>query len=143
MKNHIKLIITVFIVIGVALACSKSTVEKITKTEEQKKKDREKTVRDSLDAIKKDQYIMAEMYTDDKTLMIDLIKGPATFEIFHEGTGHFKATITTVETKEVLLVLADVDGNFKGSKEFMAPETDAFLLDVQVDPGCKWYVKRK
>jgi hypothetical protein len=64
MKNHIKYIISLLIIVFIALACSK-TVEKITNTTDDKK--REKYIRDSLDAIKKDQYIMAETFTGSRT----------------------------------------------------------------------------
>jgi hypothetical protein len=72
--------------------------------------------------------------------MVDLIKGPATFDIVHEGSGHFRAVLTTIDGKE-LLVLADVDGNYKGQKTFDAPETTGYLVDVKTEGT--WMVKRK
>lgn len=139
MKESLKFIFAIILIVLISVSCKKRE-ERTSMTPEENQKMEEKRKQDSLDAIKKDQYIMAEMFTGNKTQMIDLIKGPATFEIVHEGSGHFRAVLTDIEGKE-LLVLADVDGNYKGEKKYEAPETTAYLIDVKTDG--RWNVKRK
>jgi len=78
--------------------------------------------------------------SDNKNQIIDLIKGPASFEIQYMGDSHFKATLMYADGR-VVDVLADVDGQYKGKKKVDIPETTAYILDVQ----CKgqWSVYRE
>jgi|SRR4030095_2206378 len=90
--------------------------------------------------INKDQYRVAEIFTDSKNQIIDLIQGPANFEIQYMGDSHFKATLMYPDGK-IVDVLADVEGSYKGKKKIDVPETRAYILDVQ----CKgqWSVYRE
>jgi hypothetical protein len=90
--------------------------------------------------INKDQYRIAEIFEGDKNQMHDLIKGPATFYIMHQGTGPFK--ITLLKNDGTLLgILAEGTGDFKGKKEMDIPETTAYILDVKTTG--KWSVYRE
>ncbi len=90
--------------------------------------------------INKDQYRIAEIFEGDKNQMHDLIKGPATFYIMHQGTGSFKITLLKNDGT-FLAVLAEGSGDFKGKKELEIPETTAYILDVK--SAGKWSVYRE
>ncbi len=90
--------------------------------------------------INKDQYRIAEIFEGDKNQMHDLIKGPATFYIMHQGTGPFKISLLKNDGT-LLAVLAEGTGDFKGKKEMEIPETTAYILDVK-STG-KWSVYRE
>lgn len=95
--------------------------------------------KDTID-IKKDQYRIAEIFTGNKNQMHDLIKGPATFDIMHQGSGKFKATIKKPDGT-IVAVLAEVTGDFKGKKKIDVPETTAYILDVETEG--QWSVYRE
>src|ERR1043166_3509831 len=78
--------------------------------------------KENVNTEKKDQYRMGEMFSDNKAQIIDLIEGPATFDILYEGTGPFTAKILNSDG-DIVAVLADVNGNYKGSKTITAPKT--------------------
>jgi len=90
--------------------------------------------------INKDQYRIAEIFEGDKNQMHDLIKGPATFYIMHQGTGTFKISLLKNDGT-LLAILAEGTGDFKGKKEMEIPETTAYILDVK-STG-KWSVYRE
>ena len=90
--------------------------------------------------IKKDQYRVAEIFEGNKNQIIDLIKGPASFNITHEGQGPFKCTLMYADGT-IVDVLADVTGDYKGKKNITVPETRAYVLDVKTDG--KWSVYRE
>lgn len=95
--------------------------------------------KDTVD-INKDQYRIAEIFDGDRSQMHDLIKGPATFDIMHQGTGSYKISILRNDGT-LLAVLAEGSGDFKGKKELEIPETTAYILDVK-STG-KWSVYRE
>jgi len=132
MQNKLKYLFSILILIGIITACSSNKTEKEKPNTQTQYKD---TVK-----INKDQYRVAEIFTDSKNQMIDLMKGPATFEIQYLGDSHFKAALMHTDGR-VLDVLADVEGSYKGKKRIEVPETTAYILDVQ----CKgqWSVYRE
>ena len=95
--------------------------------------------KDTMD-INKDQYRIAEIFEGDKNQMHDLIKGPATFDIMHQGTGSFKIRLLKNDGT-LLAILAEGTGDFKGKKELEIPETTAYILDVEATG--KWSVYRE
>ena len=106
-------------------------------------KDQDKQKINQTDPVKKepkDQYRTDETFLDDKNQLMDLIEGPATFKIVYNGDSHFRATIRNGEDS-VIVVLADVNGNYKGTKTINVPKTSAYILDVR----CKgsWSVYRE
>jgi hypothetical protein len=132
MYYKFKYLLSLLIVIGLIAACSSDKSDKQKTTTQTEYKD---TVK-----VNKDQYRVAELFTDNKNQIIDLIKGPASFEIQYMGDSHFKATLMYADGR-VVDVLADVDGQYKGKKKVDIPETTAYILDVQ----CKgqWSVYRE
>lgn len=132
MQNGLKYLFSILILIGIITACSGNKSEKEKQSVQKQYKD---TVK-----INKDQYRVAEIFTDNKNQIIDLLKGPATFEIQYLGDTHFKATLMYPDGR-IVAVLAEVDGNYKGKKRIEVPETTAYILDVQ----CKgqWSVYRE
>ncbi|HWA07455.1 MAG TPA: hypothetical protein VG961_12960 [Ignavibacteria bacterium] len=132
MKNQIK---TVFFVILAAIllaGCSKDKGKNFVDNYKVQPKDTA--------GINKDQYRIAEIFEGDKNQMHDLIKGPATFDIMHQGTGPFKITLLKNDGT-LFAVLAEGTGDFKGKKELEIPETTAYILDVK-STG-KWSVYRE
>jgi hypothetical protein len=83
---------------------------------------------------------MVEMFSDDKTQMIDLIEGKATFQIIFEGEGNFKVNVLYTDGK-LLDTLANVNGNYKAKKTITVPTTSAYILDVHCKG--KWSVYRE
>ena len=111
------------------------------KSDKDKEKDNQKT--NKTDPVKpepKDQYRMGETYEGNKDQMVDLIEGTATFDITYQGDSHFNATLKNGDGT-VVAVLADVDGNYKGTKSINVPKTNAYVLAVT----CKgsWSVAKK
>lgn len=133
MSNKFKFIAALTVFIVVVFACS-SDKNKTTQTQNQQKQNRD-TVQ-----INKDQYRVAEIFTGPKNQIIDLISGPATFDVFHEGIGPFKCTLSYADGT-VIKVLADVTGDFKGKVKADIPETRAYILDVETEG--KWSVYRE
>ena len=131
MKNHAKLAFSLIIMFLIVIACNSDKTEKEKKTT---------TTKPDTVNVKKDQYHVAEIFTGSKDQLVDLIQGPATFSIMHEGTGKFKAQIKYPDG-QVVAVLADVTGDFKGKKQITVPETRAYDLDVETEG--KWSVYRE
>jgi hypothetical protein len=88
----------------------------------------------------KDQYRIAENYSGNKSQIIDLITGPATFDIKYEGNSRFLALLMKGDGT-ILDTLANVNGSYKGTKEIKVPETTAYILDVRCDGV--WSIYRK
>ncbi len=132
MENRLKFIFSLVILIGLIFACSSEKSDKDKQNTQSQYKD---TVK-----INKDQYRVAEIFTDSKNQIIDLIQGPATFEIQYMGDSHFKATLMYADGR-IVDVLADVDGQYKGKKRIEVPETTAYILDVQCTG--QWSVYRE
>jgi len=130
MSYKIKYFFSLLVLLGLIIACSGNKSDK--KTTQTEYKDTTK--------INKDQYRVAEIFSDSKNQIIDLIQGPATFEIQYTGDSHFKATLMYADGR-VVDVLADVEGTYKGKKRVDVPETTAYILDVK----CKgqWSVYRE
>jgi hypothetical protein len=121
MDGRIKYIISILILFLITTACSRFSGDKnIDKKQTTTKEEPEK----------KDQYRIAENYSDNKSQIIDLIVGPATFEIKYEGTSTFIAKILNSDGT-VLDVLADVTGSYKGTKTIHVPKTTSYILDVK------------
>lgn len=132
MKNRIKYLFSVLVLIGVIIACSGNKSDKDKQGTQNQYKD---TVK-----INKDQYRMDERFSDDKNQIIDLIQGTATFNIQYFGSSHFKATVMYPDGR-VVAVLADVDGEYKAKKIIEVPETTAYILDVKTTG--EWSVWRE
>jgi hypothetical protein len=125
MKNHVKYALSLFVLFLILIACNSDKSEK-EKTTGQNQQQRDTT------KINKDQYRIAEQFTGSKNQIIDLIKGPATFVIVHQGEGKFTARLESADGVE-LIRLADITGNFNGKKTFDVPETKAYVLDVDTE----------
>ena len=132
MKNYIITGFSAIILIFLLTGCSKDKDKKFVDNYKVQPKD-------TAD-INKDQYRIAEIFEGDKSQMHDLIKGPATFDIMHQGTGSFKM-ILLKNDGTVFAVLAEGTGDFKGKKELIIPETTAYILDVTTTG--KWSVYRE
>lgn len=132
MQSELRYLFSILILIGIIAACSSNKSVKEKQPSRTQYKD---TVK-----INKDQYRVAEIFTDSKNQIIDLIKGPATFEIQYMGDSHFKVTLMYADGR-IVDVLADVEGSYKGKKRIDVPETTAYILDVK----CKgqWSVYRE
>lgn len=132
MNDQLKYIISLLIVITLFFACSRNR----TLTE----KDKVKQKSEKPEPEKKDQYRIAENFTDNKSQIIDLIEGPATFDIEFKGDSTFVARLMDHDGN-VINVLADVKGPYKGTKSITVPKTGSYILDVK----CKgvWSVYRK
>lgn len=133
MANKFKLFASLLVILAIVFACS-SNKDKDKNTQNQQKQNRD-TVQ-----INKDQYRVAEIFTGSKNQIIDLISGPATFDVFHEGTGPFKCTLSYADGT-VIKKLADVTGDFKGKVKVDIPETRAYILDVETEG--RWSVYRE
>jgi len=132
MKNQAK---TVFLIIISAILLSGCGNKKDNKVVDNYKVQ----PKDTMD-INKDQYRIAEIFEGDKSQMHDLIKGPATFDIMHQGSGQYKIRLLKNDGTE-FAILAEGSGDFKGKKEITIPETTAYILDVK-STG-KWSVYRE
>ncbi len=131
MKNQVKFAFSLLILFLLVTACNSNKSDKDNKPTVNKQ--------DTIN-FKKDQYRVAEIFTGSKKQIIDLIQGPASFDIFHEGTGPFKCTLIYADGT-VIDVLADVTGDYKGKKNITVPETRAYVLDVNTEG--KWSVYRE
>jgi hypothetical protein len=89
---------------------------------------------------KKDQYRMGENFKDSKTQIIDLIEGPATFDIRYEGNSTFTAKLLN-NNGDLIEILVDVTGSYKGTKLITVPKTSSYILDVKTTGT--WSVYRK
>jgi hypothetical protein len=125
-----KYLISLILVLCLVLSCN------IFKAE----KDKNKTTTQKVEPEKKDQYRVAEIFSDNKSQIIDLIEGPATFEIEYRGSSSFNARILNSDGT-LLVVLAEVTGPYKGTKTITAPKTTSYILDVKTTGY--WSVYRK
>jgi hypothetical protein len=126
MANKLRFIVSVIVFMAVVFSCS-SDKSKRDKQNTQLQNRQKDTVQ-----INKDQYRMAEQFTGSKNQIIDLIKGPATFVITHQGSGKFTARLIYPDG-QLVDVLAEVSGNFTGKKRVEVPETRAYVLDIQTE----------
>jgi len=133
MINKIKFLVSVFVLLLIVYSCDSNKSERDKDGNKVNKTDPVKTE-------PKDQYRIAENFEGSKNQIIDLIEGPATFDITYQGDSHFNATLKNGDGS-VLTVLADVDGNYKSTKTFTVPKTAAYIIDVT----CKgiWSIYRK
>jgi hypothetical protein len=127
MKNHLKFLLSLLVIASLVFACGK-------------KSDTDNQTTQQTEPEKKDQYRMSEMFSGDKAQIIDLIEGPATFEIEHEGTSAFTVRLLNPDGTQVEL-LADVTGNYRGTKSITVPKTSSYILDVKTEG--RWSVYRK
>ena len=105
------------------------------------KKDTDKNQQQTTQKIEpKDQYRMVEPFSGNKSQMVDLIAGPATFEIKYEGNTHFIAILLKTDGT-ILDTLANVNGSYKGTKSITVPETTGYVLDVKCEGT--WSIYRK
>jgi hypothetical protein len=130
MLNKSKFLLALIICFLLVTACSKFRGDK----------DKNKTEQQTTKLEEKDQYRIAENFVDNKSQIIDLIEGPATFDIKFEGNGYFICKILNADGT-VLDVLADVNGNYKGTKSITVPKTTSYILDVKCQGV--WSVYRK
>ncbi len=130
MRDHLKFLLTLIVIASLVFACGKksSKDEQTTQTQQQPEPER------------KDQYRIAEMYSGSRQQIIDLIEGTATFDIEHQGDSTFTARLLNSDGT-LVAVLADVKGNYKGTKTITAPKTSAYILDVRTTGT--WSVYRK
>lgn len=129
MRNHLKFLFSIFVIATLVFACGKKS-----------DKDKPTTQTQQQEPEKKDQYRIAESYTGSREQIIDLIAGPATFEIEHEGNSTFNARLLNSDGS-LVEVLADVNGNYRGTKTITVPKTSSYILDVKTSG--RWSVNRK
>lgn len=130
MSSNLKLFVSLLIMASLIFACSKKSVKDTQKQQTQQQQEPER----------KDQYRIAEMYTGNKAQIIDLIQGTATFDIEFEGDSTFTARLLNPDGT-LIEVLADVKGNYRGTKTITAPKTGSYILDVKTTG--RWSVYRK
>jgi outer membrane biogenesis lipoprotein LolB len=132
MRNHLKFLLSLIVIALLVFACGKksSKEQQTTQNQQQQKQEPER----------KDQYRIAEMYTGSKLQIIDLIEGTATFDIEHQGDSTFTARLLNSDGT-LVAVLADVKGNYRGTKTITAPKTSSYILDVKTTGT--WSVYRK
>ncbi len=130
MSKHLKYLISLFIIISLLFACSRTR----TVTEKEKQKT------EKIQPEPKDQYRIVENFSGSKSQIIDLIEGTATFDIRYQGDSSFVARLVDHDGN-LVEVLADVNGPYKGTKSVTVPKTDSYILDVK----CKgtWSIYRK
>lgn len=131
MKNNFKLLLSVLVIAALVFACGKKSSKDQPTTQQQQQKQ---------EPERKDQYRIAEMFTGSKAQIIDLIEGTATFEIEHEGDSTFTASLLDPDGT-LVDVLANVTGNYRGTKTITAPKTGSYILDVKTTG--RWSVYRK
>ena len=129
MRYKIKFLLSIFVIAALVFACGKKS-----------DKDKQTTQTQQQEPEKKDQYRIAEMFSGNKEQIIDLIAGPATFEIEHEGNSTFIARLLNGDGS-LVEVLADVNGNYRGTKTITVPKTSSYILDVKTTG--RWSVYRK
>ncbi len=131
MKDTIKYILSILILFSV-FSCSRFKANKENQNQKQPQTQQKPEP--------KDQYRIAENYTGNKSQMIDLITGPATFDIKFEGSSHFLALLMKNDGT-VIDTLASVNGSYKVEKTINVPETTGYILDVRCDGV--WSISRK
>ena len=131
MKNHVKSAFILSFLFVFFIGC---------KSEKNKTVDNYKVQTKDTADVHKDQYRIALIFTGNKSQMLDLIKGPVSFDIMHTGNGKFKVTLMKTDGNTVA-VLADVIGDFKGKKKLEILETNAYILNVETEG--QWSVYRE
>ena len=134
MADRFKYLFALFVVIFLFFACSSDKSDKDKENQSSQKQQQQQQTEP------KDQYRIAEIFENDKSQMVDLIEGTATFNIMFEGEGNFKATLLFTDGKP-FQVLADVNGSYKGKKVVTIPQTSAYILDVNCKG--KWSVYKE
>ena len=133
MKFEYKYLILVILIAVTTSGCSRRKAPKTT--------NKDTTVSQKVTPPeKKDQYRMGENFQDSKTQIIDLIEGPATFDIRYEGNSTFTAKLLNNEG-DLIEILAEVTGPYKGTKSITVPKTSSYILDVKTTGT--WSVYRK
>ncbi len=132
MKNPTKYIISLIIVASL-FSCNLYKAKK-------EKKNIPETTTTTEKPEPKDQYRIAENYTGNKTQIIDLIAGPATFEIKYEGSSQFRAVLLN-NNGSILDTLVNVSGSYQGEKSINVPQTTSYILDVKTKGV--WSIYRK
>lgn len=132
MSSHFKFLLSLFVIAALVFACGKKSSKDQQTTQQQQQQQQEPE--------RKDQYRIAEMYSGNKAQIIDLIEGPAAFEIEHEGDSTFTVWLLNNDGSQVEL-LADVTGNYRGIKTITVPRTGSYILDVKT--AGRWSVYRK
>jgi hypothetical protein len=102
------------------------------------KSDREKNKLS--DKEKKDQYRVGEFNIDNKSQLIDLIEGDATFDIIYEGNSSFLARILN-SNGDIVDILIETNGQYKGIKTIKVPKTTSYILDVKTTG--RWSVSKR
>jgi hypothetical protein len=131
-KIEYKYIILAILIVVSAGGCSRQKGTKQT--------NKDSTVSQKVTTEKKDQYRMGENFQGNKTQIIDLIEGPATFDIRYEGNSTFTAKLLNNEG-DLIDILADVTGPYKSTKSITVPKTSSYILDVRATGT--WSVYRK
>ena len=126
----IKYLLSLILLIGAATACNFFKAEK----------EKDKISTRKVEEEKKDQYRIAENFTDSKSQIIDLIEGNATFELSYQGNSNFNVRLLYSDGT-LLEVLADVTGPYKETKTITIPKTASYILDVKTVG--RWSVYRK
>ena len=132
MKYRITYIISLLVLAALVISCSFFKAKK--------EKEPNKTKTQTVQPEKKDQYRMSENFQDNKAQIIDLIEGPATFEMKYEGNTNFTVKLLNPDGSFVE-ILADVTGSYKGTKSITVPRTGSYILDVKCTGT--WSVYRK
>lgn len=132
MRDHLKFLLSLIVIASLVFACSKKSTkeQQTTQTQQQQPPEPER----------KDQYRIAENFSGNKLQIIDLIEGTATFEMEHKGDSTFIVKLLNSDGT-LVAVLADVKGNYKGTKTITAPKTTAYIIDVKTTGT--WSVYRK
>jgi hypothetical protein len=128
MRNHLKFLLSLIVIAALVFACGKKSSKDEQTTQQQPEPER------------KDQYRMSEMYSGSRQQIIDLIEGTATFDIEHQGDSTFTARLLNSDGS-LIEVLADVKGNYKGTKTITVSKTSSYILDVKT--AGHWSVYRK
>ncbi len=134
MADRLKFICALFAVLALVFACSSNKSDKDKENQTSQKQQQQQPTEP------KDQYRIAEIFENDKNQMVDLIEGPASFDIMFDGTGNFKAELLYTDGRP-FEVLADVNGSYKGKKVITVPQTSAYILDVHCTG--KWSVYKE
>lgn len=129
MRNGTRYLLLLIAVSVFAGGCSKP------KPGQEKNKESQKVT-----AEKKDQYRMDEAFQGNKDQIIDLIEGPATFDIKYEGNSTFSARLLNNQG-DLIEILAEVTGPYKGTKTITVPKTASYILEVKTTGT--WSVYRK
>jgi PBP1b-binding outer membrane lipoprotein LpoB len=132
MRHNLKFLTAILILVLLVFACSRKPSRQQEQTTQAPQKQEEPE--------RKDQYRIAEMFTGNKAQIIDLIQGTATFDIEYEGDSTFTARLLNTDGS-LVDVLAEVRGNYKGTKTITAPRTGSYILDVKTTG--RWSVYRK